>query len=317
MKKLNRTIALYRSAANDLLANSDENAFEASSAVAQIAEYLQEYYYISRISDAEETAYRFDELSGKLQQLKQLNMNRAAVGAGEGEVVTDGHQVLLTSNTTVGEILRTSPGGSVYPGRAREEQLGKAQAEIEARASEIVSALSKAGAYTPPKQGAEGGASLPEGFAYLSSGAEVNVYLHEATATVYKIPHEDSQSIYYMRSADLKTPTGKRYALNSVVADAADAYDSIDRKALNEKLGAEYLPTYFLSTKDQEGSPVGVIVQPYLDDSRYTYYHPTPDESDFEFDGNAGVYDLHSGNMRLDKKTGKLVLFDCLFDFER
>jgi hypothetical protein len=316
--KLNRTAALYHAATVDLMADDDQNLSKASETVAEVAELLKSYYTITRgsLHGLESKLSQPAKLKKELAKLKQLNFNLTVIEEGEGELVTGGHNATIITDyndASVGEILRATPEDAVYYGEAKEAKLTQAKAEIDARALEIVQAFSVKGKFVPPKRAHKSEDTLPEGFTYLNSGAEANVYLHEATATVYKLPHDDSLSVVYDLEDPDATPADKRYALNSVVFKAAAAYEKVDRKALDEQIGAEYLPTYFLTLEDEAETPVGMIVQPYLDSSRYVEYDPTPSEL-FLDDESVGVSDVHRNNLRLDRKTGKLVLFDCLFE---
>jgi hypothetical protein len=320
--KLNRAAALYHAAANELGDEADKNIARASATVSEVADVLKEYYEMMSYESSSGTAEQKKELIRAvklgLSKLKRRNLNRIVLEESKaGTVETEGYKAVIVGDDldelTVGEILRETPSDSVYYGEAKEAKLTKARQEIEARAAELVKAFSNDGVFTPPPYRKKTD-NLPEGFSYLSAGEEANVYLHEATATVYKIPHDYSASIFKMKEMDLNSKEGKRHALNAVVFKAADAYRRLDRKALDEKLGAEYLSTHFLTLEDDESTPVGMIVQPYLDPERYIVYKPSYGEETFEQkDKSIGVTDIHRGNVRLDRKSGKLVLFDCLF----
>jgi hypothetical protein len=318
--KLSRTVALYTAAAADLDDDTDENLSEASLTVAEVADHLKEHYRVMSYTypSPEEKEAMLQALRMKLSMMKRRNLNRAVLQAGEGEVVTGGHNAVIVSDpnsVTAGEVLRSVFAESVYYGEAREAQLDKARMEVEARGTELIKAFSPNGVFLPPRAHRGIGVELPEGFKFLDSGAEANVYLHEASDTVYKLPHDASYTVEDELADASDSPYKRRYALNSVVFKAASAYEKVNRQWLNDEIDAEYLPTHFMTLEDEAETPVGMIVQPYLDESRYMKYYPAGPELFFD-EETAGVADVHTGNLRLDRKTGKLVLFDCLFELD-
>jgi hypothetical protein len=307
---LNRSAALYLHAAGEL--DDDENLAEASDMVGVAASYLTNYYRYNhrpsvRIPEA------FAEVKELLLELHQRNLNERLLASDEtGVVEAGGYNALLVRNedplsAPLGERLRTTPADAIYLGKTSREIAPEVRAEIEGYAQELIAGFSTEGRYEPPQEGRRDKRSLPEGFSYLSAGAESNVYLHEATDTVFKLPHNRSIAVFIAGGGD-KTSVPE---LNVVVFKAQEAYERVDRSYLEKGFQTEYLNTYFASLKDGEGNAVGVIVQPYLSEERYIEYRPTTEEKR-KLD-IAGVRDIHMGNVRLDTRTKKLVLFDCLF----
>jgi len=320
--KLNRISALYYSAANDL--DDDENTAEASDMVGVVAETLREHYrgfrtgLINKDLLEDEEGYvapRRELTKQTLEKERQRNLNNKLINSltESGLVKTEGYQVAIVrsdeSEETLGEFIRNTPNDAVFYGTTGIAKNDEARKIVEANGNALVKAFTVDGEFSAPLQMSRDTKRLPEGFVYLAAGAESNVYLHEATGTVYKIPHREA--ITKDRFAGGNEEDKERNSLNAVVFNAEAAYKLIDRKTLAKDYGAEYLTTYFLSLNDESGKSVGIIVQPYLDGERYMDYSLTNEE---RYDPQvAGVNDIHGGNVRLDRKTGKLVLFDCLF----
>jgi hypothetical protein len=319
--KLNRISALYLSAANDL--DDEENLAEASDMVGVIADQLRDYYrrrrtYMGFDGDEEKLEIRDarEFIMEILEDERVRDLNQSLIqGEDNGLVNTKGYKVALVRNEenveeSLGEFIRNVSSDDSYYGKASIAKNTEAKRFVEAKAQELVDTFSIDGVFHAPAKHDRAADKLPKGFRFLSGGEESNVYVHYESETVYKIPH--AESVTRDKSFEMDEDY-ERNSLNAVIFNAA-AYQRIDREKLATEFEAEYLNTYFLSLEDQHKKPVGVIVQPYLDDDRYMYYSLTSEE---RFDSrDAGVNDVHSGNVRLDRKTGKLVLFDCLFNLQ-
>ncbi len=319
--KLNRISALYYSAALDL--DDDDNLADASDMVGIVAETLREHYRGFRtalvkkelLEDESYVEPRRAETKEKIALEKQRNLNQKLIESDDesGVVRTYGYNVAIVRSAegeeTLGEFIRSIPNDAVFYGTSNIAKNNEARRIVEDNAQELISSFSENGGFVSPHKKETREGKLPAGFKFLSSGEESNVYLHEKTATVYKLPH--SQAVTRVFGTDGPAEDLTRNSLNAVIFNAEEAYKKIDREALAKDYGAEYLTTYFLSMKDEGGKSVGVIVQPYLDADRYIDYVPTSEERwDTEY---TGVNDIHGGNVRLDMTTKKLVLFDCLF----
>lgn len=317
--KLNRISALYLSAANDL--DDDENLAEASDMVGVLADHLRNYYrhrrpYMGFDGDEENPEVRDarEAILDILEDERARDLNQSIIEGGENGLVTSkAYSVAIVQDEdaveeSLGEFIRNVGSDARYYGKASIAKNTEAKRFVEGKAQELVKAFSENGVFKAPGKHDRAVGKLPEGFRFLSGGEESNVYVHYESETVYKIPHAEAAT------RDKSLTQGDDYernSLNAVVFHAESAYKRIDREKLAKDLEAEYLNTYFLSLKDEQEKPVGVIVQPYLDEDRYIQYSLTSEE---RFDStDSGVSDVHSGNVRLDRKTGRLVLFDCLF----
>lgn len=317
--KLNRISALYLSAANDL--DDDENLAAASDMIGALADHLRIYYrhrrpYMGFDGDEENLELRDarEAILDILKDEKTRNLNQRIIeGEENGLVATKSYNVAIVKDEdaveeSLGEFIRNVDADGRYYGKASIAKNTEAKRFVEGKAQELVKTFSENGVFNAPGKHDRAVGKLPEGFRFLSGGEESNVYVHYESETVYKIPHAEAAT------RDKSLTQGDDYernSLNAVVFHAESAYKRIDREKLAKDFEAEYLNTYFLSLKDEKGKPVGVIVQPYLDEDRYMHYSLTSEE---RFDSrDAGVSDVHDGNVRLDRKTGRLVLFDCLF----
>lgn len=318
--KLNRISALYLSAANDL--DEEENLAEASDMVGIVADHLRDYYRMRRPNmgfDGNENKPKIREgrkyLMKMLEDERARDLNQSLIEGEDNALVnTKGYSVALVRDgdsvgESLGEFIRNVSPEDTYYGKVSVAKNTEAKRYVEARAQELVEAFSVDGVFKAPERHDSAVEKLPKGFRFLNGGNESNVYLHKDSGTVYKIPH--AKSISRDKSLEMNEDY-ERNSLNAVIFNAETAYKRINREKLATEFEAEYLNTYFLSIEDEQKKPVGVIVQPFLDEDRYMEYSLTSEE---RFDSpDAGVSDVHIGNVRLDKKTGKLVLFDCLFN---
>lgn len=142
-----------------------------------------------------------------------------------------------------------------------------------------------------------------EDFLCIAKGQENNAYLHKPTMMVYKIPHKESRLMGF---------DGQDYIENEL-----KNYNLVNRTALAAK-GVEYVNTqYFTAPFSSRGNrKISIVAQPYLDPNRYV---PVDMSVMMKYDVSqvGGVDDLHPGNTKLDLKTGKIVLFDCLMDVDK
>lgn len=177
------------------------------------------------------------------------------------------------------------------------------------QAHELVLALSGPHGFELPEpvsETGEGEILRDENFQAIGGGAECNVYLHGPTMMVYKVPHTNNWKYWGTRETIPR-------AMVEAALHQAIRYARVDAVRL-AGLGAEYVPTWFISSNDEHGRDVFVIAQPYLDPEAYTPHILTPTlRAEFEL---AHVDDLSAANVLLSVHSNRLVLMDCLFATE-
>lgn len=139
-------------------------------------------------------------------------------------------------------------------------------------------------------------------FELIGGGSEVNVYLHTPSMMVYKVRHS-------VGLGHFETGTEGNFGKTAVVK-LQKVYENQDLKKL-EAINATYVKTYFLEPVDSAGNKAALIAQPYLDPREYGHYDPSKSET--KYLRSLGFTDAHSGNMSMEFKTGKLILFDCIY----
>ena len=138
-------------------------------------------------------------------------------------------------------------------------------------------------------------------FRLLASGAGVNAYLHEPTATVYKVPHFESIGEDWGESA--------AELLADISEGEQKSYQRLDHDLLATE-NVTYTPTHYFSVPTEQGA-LPLIAQAYLDPQHYEAHSLTGTEQN-RMATALGVWDLNRGNVRQHRLTGELVLLDCI-----
>lgn len=182
------------------------------------------------------------------------------------------------------------------------------------QAAELRDLLSSEGAFELPQEQEswwevdEGGEDYLEyeevqlgDFRLLASGANVNAYLHEPTATVYKVPHFESVGDSWSEDSS--------WLVTSTAESEAKVYAHIDHGALAEE-NITYTPTDYFTVETEVG-PLPIIAQRYLEPGVYESVRFTGTEKN-RLSAKFNLWDLNAGNVRTHVATGRLVLLDCV-----
>lgn len=223
---------------------------------------------------------------------------------------------------TIREAISDTHPDGVYVGRVTVE---KAETVIREQAENLVKNLEYSEGFVLPDKNWDMGES---GFRRIAAGGESVIYLDEKTMMAYKIPHSDSLhfsnvgevQFYYdeetgesvVDESDLQQNVAEFNNVSQpLLINSQRRYDVVDRDEL-EYMNASYAKTYFMGIKDSAGRLVPVIAQPYLDPERYVPFHANPELVSSL--SNIGLTDVNAANMRVDVKTNKIVVFDCILD---
>lgn len=291
---------------------------EAEEARAQGERKLQEQQEVDALLARDLVEKRFTAQAEELE-----TGDRIFDGVNEFVFVTDDGQ-----EHTVREELAAA---EAYPGRFTLAQ-DKALEEVQAQGAVLARLLSDEHGHfqLPPKAGRGRlevdrlgwPAQFPprEGFRLLGGGGEVNVYLHEPTQMVYKVPHRDSLVFGEEKSRERFTEEGKRqvvkravYLTESKYAEVEGALARVHQAEVPLAEDVEYLKTYFVNSRTAAGDVVPFTVQPKLDPEVHRPFEPAYGDPDLDVVLNNHFSDVHSGNISYNMKTGKIVLFDCLY----
>lgn len=285
----------------------------------------------ARHEDGLAKARAADRAYGQVLALREFTAKPRALTE-EDKVVDGVNEFVFTTQDgerhTVREELEKTPYN--YTGKLSIAQ-GEALQVAQTRANDLAVLLSTPkGGFRLPKSGQNfSGEALPQeeldklfpprgGFRLVSAGGENNVYLHEATQMVYKVPHEDSM----MMPAWKLSPPKQRKVLQRAVHLTEEKYATLEGTA--EEMAAEghseveYLKTYFLQAKDSQGRLVPIVAQPKLDLEVHRPLNAAAVEVEgrrslSEYLRKKGFRDTHRGNIFYNMKTQKVVLLDCLF----
>lgn len=226
--------------------------------------------------------------------------------------------------TTVRQELSAVPYN--YVGKLSLAQ-GKALEVVQGHASALTKLLEQEGKFELPKAGLKLSTGQQytqqvrdelfpprDGFRLVAAGGENNVYLHEPTQMVYKVPHK--QSLLFPGAKGQEAKVLQR-AVHLSEERYAEVEDSLEMTKAFGQEDVEYLKTYFLQTKDAKGQVVPVVAQPLLDPAVHKPLDPAQVDQGMSstLKGTllvSGFQDLHEGNVFYNEITGKVVLFDCL-----
>lgn len=138
---------------------------------------------------------------------------------------------------------------------------------------------------------------------YIASGLSNNVYYHEILNKVFKIPKWESVGEMWGESAS--------YLVNDLANMEYETYQDIDVDYL-DSLNMEYVPTKLFKVNDPDNNlPVPVFAQDFLSEDDYDAYE-LPKDLQKEITTRTGLSDFHTGNVWVNRHTGRIVLLDCL-----
>lgn len=178
----------------------------------------------------------------------------------------------------------------------------------------------------------------PEGFAFLGSGVEHVVYTDSERKFVYKVENHELCDYFYKdrKTIDaLKKNLGPLYAILSERDRSASlgghlaenyqeewqsakkllqqSYASIDDQKLYKNHGIRLAKTMFLSTRDNQGNEIPVIVQEYFDPNEWKSHRLAPNQLEDDF---PDINDVHGENVLRNTETGEIVLIDWFYAFD-
>lgn len=263
------------------------------------------------LSDSEFEAKNREELKQALKELTMIRISGINNYLGDGEdIETAGHHIkYFVSDLKLQETLSNGiNSGKVYRGVVNSEDQQEAVKELSRIGEQLVKTFQDNDSFLQPEaidpedlEDGENPVNGTDDFYVIGSGAENNAYLHKPSGMVFKAYHQNS-----VKNTTLDFDGEKEVSkIQSTIKKIEERYIKINREGLDE-YNAEYIPTYFITSDDGRGNKVPLIAQPYLDPDLYvpTHGHFIPQET--------GVNDLHAGNVRVNIKTKRVVLFDCI-----
>lgn len=143
-----------------------------------------------------------------------------------------------------------------------------------------------------------------EGYTFISSGMERNVYLSPDGNFVYKLPND-----YEQYDDNIYGKAGEISQMAKMVSQE-QSYKAV-RASLRGNTALRYAETSYHAPRDAKGLSVPIIQQEYLSPEEYEDTGLSREELQ-ELAKPHGMRDVHRHNVLRHRATGTLVFFDCL-----